>query len=85
MPYITDIEKDEIDKQINYNDLYMPTSGALCYVIYKIVLAYLKLNGKSFRTFSEINGALECAKMEFYRKIVAPYEELKIKENGDVH
>ena len=30
-------------------------------------------------------GALECAKLEFARRIVAPYEDAKIKENGDVY
>ena len=34
-------------------------------------------------TFTE--PALEGAKLEFYRRIVAPYEELKIKENGEVY
>jgi len=29
-------------------------------------------------------GVLECVKQEFYRKVVAPYEELKEKENGSV-
>ncbi len=33
---------------------------------------------------NEIVGILECAKMEFYRRMTAPYEDKKIKENGDV-
>jgi hypothetical protein len=27
---------------------------------------------------------LECIKQEFYRRKLAPYEEAKIKENGDL-
>jgi hypothetical protein len=27
---------------------------------------------------------LECCKLELYRKIAAPYEDIKIQENGDV-
>ena len=30
-------------------------------------------------------GALECAKLELYRRVAAPYEDVKIMENGDVY
>lgn len=30
-------------------------------------------------------GAVEGAKTEFYRRIAVPYEEKKIRENGDVY
>lgn len=33
----------------------------------------------------EIGGAIECAKLEFYRRVAAPYEDKKIAENGDVY
>lgn len=29
-------------------------------------------------------GALRCAQLEFYRKVVAPYEDLKCETNGEV-
>jgi hypothetical protein len=29
-------------------------------------------------------GVLECIKMEFYRRVAAPYEDTKIEQNGDV-
>jgi len=29
-------------------------------------------------------GVLECVKQEFYRRKVAPYEDIKIIENGDI-
>lgn len=85
MPYITESEKKEIDEFITYDRLLLTNSGILCYVIYKIIITYLKLNGKSFRTFSEINGAIECAKLEFYRRYIAKYENSKIESNGDVN
>jgi len=28
---------------------------------------------------------MECAKMEIYRRLVAPYEDRKIVQNGDVN
>jgi len=39
------------------------------------------------RTYSELNaaiGVLECVKQELYRRIVAPYEDEKRNENGEV-
>lgn len=30
-------------------------------------------------------GALECCKLEFYRRVAVPYEDGKIKTNGDVY
>jgi len=29
-------------------------------------------------------GVLECIKLEYYRRVAAPYEDLKIQESGDV-
>lgn len=55
--------------------------GELNYVITRILkesypLRYFNLN--------RAVGVLECAKLEFYRRVVAPYEDVKIKESGDV-
>lgn len=30
-------------------------------------------------------GAADLARLEFYRRLIAPYEDMKIKENGDVY
>jgi hypothetical protein len=83
MPYIDIKTRNQVDKSINFYNILIESSGVLCYIIYQFMLLYMKLHGKSFRTISEINGAIECAKMEFYRKEVAPYEDEKIKLNGD--
>jgi tRNA nucleotidyltransferase/poly(A) polymerase len=55
--------------------------GELNYVVTKILketypLRYFHLN--------KAIGVLECIKLEFYRRIATPYEDLKIKEAGDV-
>ena len=34
---------------------------------------------------NEAVGVLECAKLELYRRVAAPYEDEKIAENGDVY
>ncbi len=56
--------------------------GELNYLITMICLEYAKQHGVSYGTYNSIIGVLECAKMEFYRQEIAPYEILKIKENG---
>ena len=55
--------------------------GELNYVVTKILkgvypLRYFHLN--------RAVGVLECIKQEFYRRVAAPYEDVKIKESGDV-
>jgi len=55
--------------------------GELNYIVTKILkevypLRYFNLN--------RAIGVLECIKQEFYRRIAAPYEDIKIEENGDV-
>jgi hypothetical protein len=67
----------------------MPQNGGeLNYVITKQCVDYLrsKPGGKpNYATFNEVIGALECAKLELYRRMIAPYEDEKCKANGDVY
>ncbi len=37
-----------------------------------------------YTDFNEIIGFLECCKLEYYRKKIGPYEDVKEKENGAV-
>jgi hypothetical protein len=55
-------------------------SGNLNYTITKLLFTlYPKPN---YQRFNDIIGALECCKLELYRKKVSPYEDLKEQENG---
>lgn len=38
----------------------------------------------TYSDHNEVVGMLDCAKMEFYRRNTAPYEDVKIQQNGDV-
>jgi hypothetical protein len=38
-----------------------------------------------YAEINEVVGVLECCKLELYRRLAAPYEDTKIKENGDVY
>jgi hypothetical protein len=60
------------------------TEGELNYVITKLCLEFLNKKKKNYAVLNSIIGVLECAKQEFYRRIVSPYEDKKIQENGDI-
>ncbi len=93
MPYITDFERKQYDsaltKIINtLNDRgidgYYPV-GDLNYLISAIIDQTLTRQGVRYQNLNAIIGALECAKLELYRRVAAPYEDVKIAENGDVY
>jgi hypothetical protein len=80
LPYIPQEQRDNVR-----NGLHPYTAGQLNYVITLAVKRYLAEQGYDYRAYNEVVGVLECAKLELYRRSVAPYEDEKIKENGDVY
>lgn len=87
MPYIA--ENDRIGLELAHADsgemLPKPRdAGELNYVITLLAHQYWEENGQNYQAFNDIIGALEGAKLELYRRKVAPYEDEKIKQNGDV-
>lgn len=58
--------------------------GELNYQISKLLNDFCAMKGLSYTTVNEAVGALECAKLEFYRKVAAEYEDKKEIENGTV-
>ncbi len=81
MPYIRTEDRLKFEDTIK-NLPPIDAPGELNYLITMICLEYAKQHGVSYSTYNSIIGVLECAKMEFYRQEIAPYEILKIKENG---
>jgi hypothetical protein len=62
------------------------TTGELNYAITRLVDAYLVRKGNiRYANLNEVIGALECAKLELYRRVAAPYEDQKLAETGDVY
>jgi len=62
----------------------MESSGDLNFVLTKVCLEYIENKKESYQTYNDIVGALECCKLEMYRRAIAPYEDKKIIENGDL-
>lgn len=63
---------------------YLETPGDLNYAITLLALEYVKKHGMSYSSFNAVEGALQCASKEFYRRMTVPYETKKIVEHGDV-
>jgi len=86
MPYVRQPIKDLVHNKehqvIHLKTLLEP--GSLNFAICSLIIAYVKNNGLCYKTLNDIGGALSYADKEFYRRVVAPYEEKKIKENGDI-
>jgi hypothetical protein len=87
MPYIKqalrdnlDVEIQEVIDKIEEMDVESK-NGIVVYALYKIVK---ELYWHSFDEISDGIKVLECAKLEFYRKVLAPYEDIAIDRNGDI-
>jgi len=81
MPYIKKENKNRFEIKIDGIGI---NEGELNYLITTLCLYYLESNKESYSTYNSIIGALECAKIEMYRRKISLYEDRKIKENGDV-
>jgi len=81
MPYLK-----EPDRRHSLTDgTALPQDGAeLNYLICDIVDSFLRDKGLTYARLNEAMGAIECAKLEIYRRVAAPYEDQKATENGDV-
>ena len=66
-------------------DIVPAVPGELNYQFTELALEYARVHGKNYQTINDIVGAFECAKLEFYRRAAAPYEDTKVSTNGDVY
>jgi len=87
MPYIKQEERKKFDWVIEnlvalLNEKPEDVAGNLNYV-FTVVLKRLSKDLR-YKKANELMGVLECVKQEYYRRVVASYEDQKIKDNGDV-
>ena len=81
MPYINETAKREVRPHTVTN---ARSAGELNFQITWLMHTYLGQHGESYQVMNDIIGACEGAKAEFQRRVVAPYEDRKILENGDI-
>ena len=87
MPYIKAENRSKYEKVLENLVKILKTlppeqiDGELNYVVTKILKEIYPLR---YFHINKAVGVLECIKLEFYRRVAAPYEDSKIKESGDV-
>jgi hypothetical protein len=85
MPYITQGTRKLLDELA----LRPVEPGQLNYLIARLCNEYVEWRkieeGKpSYSILNEVIGVLACVQAELYRRVVAPFEDRKCIENGDV-
>jgi hypothetical protein len=87
MPYIT--QEDRISTEDNLFDQGLQSvpnnAGELNFLVSTLIDNYLTKNGVRYRHINEMIGALECCKLELYRRIASPYEDVVMAKNGDAY
>ncbi len=87
MPYIKPENRKKYDAVLKELVSILKTlppeevDGELNYIVTKILKGVYPLR---YYHINKAIGVLECVKLEFYRRVASPYEDIKIKESGDV-
>jgi len=88
MPYIREVRRVDLAAQpLISAGQHCMSPGELNWMLTNVALSYLYRNGPDpdYARMSEAMGAFTCAAQEFYRRVMAPYEDEKKEENGDVY
>lgn len=85
MPYTMKTRRKMVDSVTPRHGIADWTAGDVTYCLTRVVWQWLKANGIGFLNCATVIGCLVCTILELYRRVVAPYEDKKIKENGDVY
>lgn len=88
MPYITQIARDRYNHDVD-ELVYLLGSdapdGEVNYILTRLLTRHYNLtDAPSYDRINRAVGVLEMVKQELYRRVAAPYEEEKMKINGDV-
>jgi len=81
MPYIDEVRRVKL---LEFKD-QPKNAGELNFLITNLITKYIFMKGEKYQHYNDVIGALEGAKLEIYRRKIAPYEDIKMKENGDVY
>lgn len=88
MPYIADHETRAelmrlVAEAIETSDA-AESVGTFTYFLTMACVEYLAYSELKFQRLAEVVAALECTKLELYRRIVVPYEDRARRKHGDV-
>jgi hypothetical protein len=94
MPYIKNEFRKELDSEVEtlgqailklYQSGCGGRDGLMNYAITRLLLQIYPKDKENYHDYNEALGALEACKLEYYRRAISPYEEMKRFENGDVY
>ena len=84
MPYILDEDRPKFDKAIEDLTSIIDAKGDLNYTICELVGQLILKTKISYTQISEWIDGVHGAERELTRRLLNPYEDIKIEENGDV-
>ena len=89
MPYIEQHDRVTVDEFVDplvkfIAEVSSLSVGEMNYIITRIVQAQIKRRGEHYADYESMLGRLEAVKLEWHRRVMAPYEDGKCRQNGDV-
>lgn len=83
MPYIPEEKREKFDKVVNLmKELNVVADGDLNYILYKYCLHNVE---PSYNNFKNYCAELRQCATEIERRLLNPYENKKMIENGDIY
>lgn len=80
-PAITNLIKTLKDSAVSASEKSDPEPGFVAYCLYRIMT---EMTYKSYDEMCKMVGTVDLTIKEFHRRVIVPYEEIKLVENGDV-
>mgnify|MGYP001287649377 CR=1 FL=1 len=84
MPYIKKEHRKLFDSNIKILSDQISCDGDLNYIITSLVHKELLKRGVNYQNMNNLVGSMECAKNEFIRVVIGPYEDKKRVQNGNI-
>lgn len=84
MPYIDKKSKSRLLPQLE--SIFCDSEGELCYAVSVLMMEFCKHREPlNFSTLNSAIGAVRYAANHFEDRILKPYEQQKMRENGDIY
>ena len=84
MPYIAQERRKDFDELLAQLGPRIKNKGEMNYCVSILMAWYVSVHGDSYQNISDAKDALVNAADEFSRLRLAPYEDIKRKENGEL-
>ncbi len=84
MPYIKEADREDLRILADRAADRVKSPGEMNYFISRFLHQALSPGYPHYKKFNAVIGVLECCKLELYRRLLVPYEDKKMEENGDI-